>query len=184
MTTPTEKSHRVLVIEDDADFGPLLTRRLVELPANVELVECVDDAVEKLDQNAYDLVVVDIWLPKTRSDLSEKRKLEEKYDELTEQLMQSKDEAQRRALREDMELTIAEARRKLVRRGGLTILERMAGRKKSIGEILFLTAIGNDDMQQDAAVAAESLKCQLHYLVKPQAPEAIQAKAEELLRRE
>jgi CheY-like chemotaxis protein len=185
MTNPRRTQPRILVIEDDAAFGPMLRGGLLELSTDVALVECVDDAVEALMKAPYDLVVVDIWLPKTCSALREKRELEVAYDALTEELIQFDDDESRKAiLREKMEQNIAEARTKLERRGGLMILESLADIESSVGAILFLTAIGNSETRQETTNLASRIGCKFVYLVKPQTPEAIHANAKALLSQE
>lgn len=182
MTDSEGVQKRILVVEDDPDFGPELKGQLEKLTPAVDFEACVDDAVNALRNQRYDLLVLDIWLPKTRADLQRQRELERQYDDLTRLLIESDDDEVRKTeLRGEMEQMIAESRMKLERRGGLMVIENLA-KEAAPAAILFLTAIGNEDMSKDAINVARSISCKTYrYLVKPQPPEAIDAHARALL---
>ena len=183
MADPEREGKRVLVIEDDADFGPMLARCLQALPAEVHHQECADEAIAALNEHQYDLVVVDTWLPNKRTDLDEKRKLEREYDILTEKLMKADaNETGKEGLRESMEKIITLARATLDRRGGLSVLEASASYAWQDTAVLILTALGNGEIRQDAEEVIRRIGCsRFEYLVKPQSPEAILAYARDLL---
>jgi CheY-like chemotaxis protein len=183
MTTIMNTQRPILVIEDDDALGLKLKSILLQISTEVDLVECGDAAVEAIRSRHYHLLVVDIWLPMTAIALGEKRLLEDEYDAMTELLMATDSDEQRKTeLRERMEKNVVETRGKLERRGGLMILERCPAIWNPPGAILFLTAIGNAEMRHDAeSVARNAGYERFLYLVKPQSPEAIQARAKGLL---
>jgi two-component system OmpR family response regulator len=55
---------RILVVEDDAVLAAALTRALTQTAYAVDLVENGEDANRALDAVAYDLIVLDLALPK------------------------------------------------------------------------------------------------------------------------
>lgn len=63
MKKPDEERKRVLVVEDHKDIAMLVEKRLSKI-FDVELAFNGEEATEKLDANEYDLVILDLSLPK------------------------------------------------------------------------------------------------------------------------
>jgi CheY-like chemotaxis protein len=55
---------RVIVIEDNADSQEVVTRILRHMRLNVELAASAEEAIQLLEQNTFDLAVIDLALPK------------------------------------------------------------------------------------------------------------------------
>lgn len=55
--------YRILVVEDDFDLGKLLIHALSEVQAQVEHTVTINEASRLIDQNLYDIIVLDRMLP-------------------------------------------------------------------------------------------------------------------------
>ncbi len=62
-TEETIKTIRLLLVEDDEDFAPALTRRLRKRNIDVVLAPSAEEALNKLEAEDFDTVVSDIKLP-------------------------------------------------------------------------------------------------------------------------
>ena len=56
---------RILIVEDDLDTSKLLDDMLTENGYYVDIVSLGEDALKALKEDKYDLILVDILLPKT-----------------------------------------------------------------------------------------------------------------------
>jgi CheY-like chemotaxis protein len=54
---------RILIAEDNHDFGDLLQRRASSFRYDVTSVENTTSAIELLQQRNFDLLVVDLYMP-------------------------------------------------------------------------------------------------------------------------
>jgi DNA-binding response OmpR family regulator len=54
---------RILLVEDDADVGPLLEHALLQAGFKVHWVSTVNEARTLLDERTYDLILTDVMLP-------------------------------------------------------------------------------------------------------------------------
>ena len=57
-------TRRVLVIEDDADIGRLITLQLAELDCECRLVDDGLTGLAEAEAGRYDLVILDLMLPR------------------------------------------------------------------------------------------------------------------------
>jgi DNA-binding response OmpR family regulator len=58
-----ESQNRILLVEDDADVGPLLEHALLQAGFKVHWVSTESEAKALLSERAYDLVLTDVMLP-------------------------------------------------------------------------------------------------------------------------
>lgn len=172
----------ILVVEDDPDLGPKLLSVLEQLTKPILALHCIDDAVDALKSAHYDLLVIDIWIPKTKEKLQKKREFEALHDEISKKLQADncKEDYKRDLRRAARDLTVS-SRQTLERRGGLMVLEQLRVDEMP-GAVMFLTAIGNTEMRDDAKATAAKQQCTTYeYLVKPQPPETITSRGRSLL---
>jgi DNA-binding response OmpR family regulator len=54
---------RILLVEDDADVGPLLEHVLLQAGFRVHWVSTASEAQALLDERTYDLILTDVMLP-------------------------------------------------------------------------------------------------------------------------
>ncbi|MEM8889183.1 MAG: response regulator, partial [Bacteroidota bacterium] len=55
--------NRILLTEDDQSFGYILSEYLTMHDFQVEWVKSGEEALEKLERNSYQLVILDVMLP-------------------------------------------------------------------------------------------------------------------------
>ncbi len=119
---------RILVVEDDAVLAAALTRALTQNAYAVDLAEDGDEANRALESAAYDLVVLDIALPKVDG-LSVLRRLRDRRSRVPVLVLSARDSLDDRVkgldsgaddyLTKPFDLPEFEARvRALIRRGG------------------------------------------------------------------
>ena len=60
---PSESRARVLIVDDDADFGILTRRRLSKLDADVDFHEGAEGAIERIQKGRYGVVLLDLNMP-------------------------------------------------------------------------------------------------------------------------
>jgi DNA-binding response OmpR family regulator len=58
-----EHHHHILLVEDDADVGPLLEHALLQVGFKVHWVSSASEAKDLLDGRTYDLILTDVMLP-------------------------------------------------------------------------------------------------------------------------
>jgi DNA-binding response OmpR family regulator len=58
-----ETPNRILLVEDDADVGPLLEHALLQVGLKAHWVSTATEAKALLDERTYDLVLTDVMLP-------------------------------------------------------------------------------------------------------------------------
>ena len=57
------RNHKILIVDDEAVIRDLISENLIELGYSCETAENGDIALEKMDRDKYDLVLLDIRLP-------------------------------------------------------------------------------------------------------------------------
>lgn len=77
-------AHRILLVEDDAEFRDLYQKQLVEAGFVVEACNTAGQALEDLKNNNFDLVVLDVMLPPSSDGLTLLKQI--KSDEKNEHL--------------------------------------------------------------------------------------------------
>jgi DNA-binding response OmpR family regulator len=58
-----DRHNLILLVEDDADVGPLLEHALLQAGFKVHWVSTAGEAQALLDERSYDLVLTDVMLP-------------------------------------------------------------------------------------------------------------------------
>jgi DNA-binding NtrC family response regulator len=63
MNAENVKAIRVLLVDDEADFMETLVKRMKKRGLDVNGVKNGEDALEELEKNTYDVVVLDVKMP-------------------------------------------------------------------------------------------------------------------------
>lgn len=154
----------ILIIEDDESLSKRLVNVFKRFGVVVDIRYCVDSGLEVLKRNGlnYDLIVVDVMLPRTEDEFRQIQRCRSEEKECIKVLMQEdEDDLDDEELAKKLEDTRKQRASLLKRivslitdRGGIEMVDKwlselMDKEKKRRPAIFYLTAVGNEDMNSE-----------------------------------